>query len=222
METDNKPNAITLRVVKEEYNFDGKTTTCTIKVKTNIKEFERKYFAFTPAFIRHTIGAYLPTVETVTNYKEIISPAICAKFYHMPGGKTKVLNFHKDYYQAFHDYSEDQFLSVGDVVSKRSLPGVNAKIGEYKSIDYCDTFTIKVSTTCAEEDTYDKDTGMSIALTKAMEKGAARIGKLLAALLAYIRDCRVATMGMMLELSVLHTNIIGTHDKFTEITAPNC
>lgn len=219
MEKDNKPNAITLRIVKEEYYHDGKTTICRIRVKTNIKEFERKYFTFTPSFIKHTVGEYLPTIQTIYNYRD--KEMECAKFYHIPGSKVKVLHFYTNYYQRFRNYPDEMCLKDGDMVLPSQVPGVNTKIGECSTIDYCDSFTVQAQTTCADEDVYDKIIGENVALSKAMMKATTRIINLSTALHCHLTVSGEHVGSVILEMLALRHNIDTVGERFTNLIQKN-
>jgi len=219
MEKDNKPNAITLRIVKEEYWYDGKTTTCRIKVKTNIKEFERKYFAFTPSFIKHTVGEYLPTIQTIYNWSD--EDMECAKFYRIPGSKVKVLHFDTNYYQRFRNYPDEMCLKDGDMVLPSQVPGVNTKIGECSTIDYCDSFTVQAQTTCADEDVYDQSIGENVALSKAMMKATARIINLSTALHHRLTISGKYALEIGDEMLALRHNIDTVGEMFTNLIQKN-
>lgn len=179
--------------------------TCEMRVKSNFKEFEKKFMVFNETFIRKRVIKYLPVVHTVFTFvreehAEGVAPLpetmatayvngergyyqLVAKYYLEPNKKARVMYFDNEYYRGhiasnkLDDIEEDQMVDV------KLLPGIDKRLAkdgyEKETWEYCDCFTVRGSACCHPDDGFDKGKGRRIAMLRAMRKAASRVMNLI-------------------------------------------
>ena len=200
-----KLQIIDAKFKKSESSTGNDKFTCEMRVKSNFKEFEKKFMAFNETFVRKRVIKYLPVVYTVFTFvreehAEGVAPLpetmatayvngergyykLVAKYYLEPNRKARVIYFDNEYYRDhIAKYGLDN-IEEGQMVDVKLLPHTDARLLEDKYEkevwEYCDCFTVRGSACCHPDDGFDKGKGRRIAMLRAMRKAASRVRNLI-------------------------------------------
>lgn len=174
----NKHFELSIDVINTRHRKEDNTTYCDMSFKINLNEFERMTHTFNESFIKNEISEFLPIVKTIYNYSYSDTNPVIAKFYILPSGTAKVLEFNTQYYKKYRKFDNEHLLSVDQIIPVKQILNAVNKYGEMNVYNYCPTFKVTGKAVCAPEDVYDSKIGEVLSEEKAMIKASTRINKL--------------------------------------------
>ena len=161
---------LNVKVNDTVYSTDGNSIKCEMAVSVNLNNFEQQFFTFTPAFVKKVIGKHLPIIKTVINHN--MENPVVAKYYILPGGPVKVLEFNRDYYKRYRGFKREELLNIGQEIPINKVPKSS---GECEMFDYCESFMVTGKAICHPDDTFNLEKGKVVAQAKAIVKASARL-----------------------------------------------
>lgn len=200
-----------LTIKNEQYSIEGNKVTCTLVCKANIKEIERQTFQFTDGFIHKIISQYLPVVKIIRRNCDEIVPYgsdIVAKYYLVPGQDAKILYIDNEYFKEVRNIKNDLKYKTGDIIPISKVSDASSAMNETSEYYYCDTFIATGVAICNPNDTFNKEIGKSLALSKAMLRANEKIGTIYFQIFNRANELSELLKGSITELSNQNADLL--------------